>query len=289
MVRIFIQTVLFALILQGCQPSPDDQAVLPGQNEIIAKVNGSEISRYQLEQAAIDTLGIENSVSGNRPALDKVYQKLLQSLVMMRAVSQEAQRVLPAKKLIVVEQKVLAYREEILAKAYLKQFVEPQPVTQQMVEEYYQSHPEKFGGQTARQYQLLAAMEKLSGNARQRLTLALNNAATETDWDSYAQAQNKLGIRMQFRQGNSGDKLLQQPLRNVLQQTEIGQVSKPFYLQGRLYVVKVTSERNTPAKPLHEVSSDIRKSLVPIQLHKAVEEITKPLIEKSTVELLLKQ
>jgi hypothetical protein len=61
--------------------------------------------------------------------------------------------------LAVLDKKINRYREQLLVKMYLVRQTNPEPVTLKMVKDYYEGHPEKFGGKTIREFEMIATKE----------------------------------------------------------------------------------------------------------------------------------
>lgn len=295
--------IIFLLCcLQGCKPqvtteqttraeepvaedSSDQKPINSYRDTVVAKVNESTITQYQLDQIAMRTLGIEDADMVDQ----NVRENLLKSLALMRAVSQLAEETIEEYELAEIEQQVQSYREELLSKAYFRQQLTPMPVTQKMVQDYYQAHPDKFGGRTVRHYQLLVSIDKLEGKARELMVQVLGDAEEYSDWQTYAQELLKQGQRVQFRQGHSDEQLLEKTLRSMVLQTEVGQVSKPFFIQGNLYVLKIVDEKQYPPKPLSEVSMEIRKLLAPKQLQQAIKQASEQILASAKIEYFNQQ
>lgn len=133
-------------------------------------------------------------------------------------------------------------------KEYLRKHINPTPVTQDMIQEYYEKHPEQFGGKVIREYIALVSQQKTQGILRQKIVKALDAAKDKKNWRSYAKSLTKKGIKVSFKQGKTDGKLLHERLRLVLKNIKLKETSKPFLLDGKQYVVRVIVEQKTETK-----------------------------------------
>ena len=281
---------LFTTLLLGCSEQPPDSSIeiekvmpapvsLPGDEVVLARVNGSNITRYDLERAIQSTMD-ENS----RRSLDSaVRRKILESLVAGRAIAQARMVDLNPEDDKVLERKVAAYREELLVKQYLAKHILPQPVTPEMVESHYQAHPERFGGKTIRTYEMIAGSGVLTDQERDSLLAALKNPDKNSDWPKWVKVLREQGLPVDYRKGQIDEKVLHPQVQKLMQPLEKGGPSRLGFIKGAVYLVRITDERKLPPRPLNEVSAQIRKSLAPVQLKAAVRKASEEVLETADV------
>jgi len=274
--------ILFICLLSIVACSKDDNfsvggsAGLAGDNEILAKVNGSPISRHDLDSALVRMLGDYQS-----SLLDpKGRRNALESLVMSRAMAQTVKKELSRKDLAIIEKQVTAHREKLLVNHFLRKHSTVAPVTDKMVKAFYEKNTQRFGARTERQYEMLFSANKVSADERDKIIAALGGADKNKQWKKMSKRLAKAGIKLQYRQGKTDEKLLHPRLQALLKSIKVGTTSNVSFIDGKPYLVRITAENQIAPRPLNEVSAKIRKSLMPLQLKQA--------IEKSSAELLPK-
>lgn len=264
------------------QSASSQSVTLPGDDKVLAKVNGSPITRYDLDSTIQRMLGEYQS-----SLLDKNgRQQALESMTASRAMSQAALKEMPAEDLAVIEKQVSAYKEKLLVSSYLKAHATVQPVTDEMVKEYYAKNPDRFGAKKVRRYDMLFGAQKLQTGSRDQIMHALAKAGQAKDWRQQSEILVKQGYSLQYRQGNMDEKLLNPRLRRLMRSLDVGQSSDVTFIEGKPYIVRIISEEEIPPRPLNEVSAEIRRSLVPVQLKKAVKTVSKELLKSIKVEYL---
>ena len=274
--RAFVSRLLRAvcvlLVLAGCSerstaPAADTQAQaeVAGSSPVLATVNGAAITGSDVD------LSIERTFSQSQQLLDNrdVRDKVLKSLVASRALRQQAQKTLDAEALDRIHRQALAYEEELLVKAYLQENTVPEPVTTQMVEEYYRQHPERFGGETVKVFELLRMDHKPTEKERDALLAKVDLFQSSADWKARSPKwKTQFGLLYQTGEAHAG--LLEKPLASTLASLTKGQTSGVIFVGAIPHILRVTDVRKLPAKPLSEVSGRIRKTLAPMQMRKAV-------------------
>ncbi|HEY9198694.1 MAG TPA: peptidylprolyl isomerase [Gammaproteobacteria bacterium] len=257
----------------------DADVVLPGDKDVLVRVNGDVITAYDLDLAIANLLGPEQAAM-----LDAAgRRKVLESLVMSRLMAAAAETGLTADERAELDKKIAGYREQLLAKRYLMAHAEPGPVTDEMVKQHYEKHPELFGGGRERHYQLLSATpESVAG--REAAMQVLNEARERKDWPEYARAMTRQGRQVQFRDGVVDAGLLHPQLLALLNQTASEQVSAVTFIQGQAYVARISKEVEKQPRPLAEVSAEIRRMLIPVQMKKAVEQVSAGLQKSAKIE-----
>jgi hypothetical protein len=282
-----------SLLVTGCGSSDEPQRQAAGSQtespaevadhgDLLARVNGQPIHALDLEVTLTNMLGAEHGAMID----ERVRHKVLQSLVMNSSMAQAAQKELSADEMAWIEAKTRAYRDQLLATEYLRQHSAPEPVTQEMVRAYYEEHPERFGGKRLRVYELLLETEKSDASQRQAIMQRLSEGAQQQDWKAYAAQLAAQGYAVQFRSGEVNEQLLHPGLLGLIRPLPEGQVSQVTYLGGKAHIARIVSEEHKPARPLQDVSTEIRKMLAPLQMKKAVREISDQVLSAARVEYL---
>lgn len=261
-------------------PSPaPPKVVLDGDDVVLARVAGEPITRYELEQTIRATLG---ETSAGR--LDEAgRQKVLQSLVASRAIARVQEAEMTPQEIAEIDKKTRAYREQLLVKRYLAQHAAPQPVTGEMVREYYQAHPERFGSRYLRKYEMISGQPNLKSAERDNLITVLGRATETADWQNWVAELKEKGYPMSYREGMMTDNVLHPRLENLMKDLKTGETSNLVFIKGVPYVVRIVEEKQIPPQPLDKVSEQIRRALVPVQLKKAVKQASEQVLAKSEV------
>lgn len=279
--------VILALAVSGCQNPDQDQDVRQetkavADDPVLVMVDGHPITQSDLDIAIVRLLGPAQMTQLD----DEGRGKVLDSLVMSRVISAAAEAELTAEHKDRLDRKVRDYREELLVKQYLRDHVEPQPVTRDMVKAHYEKYPERYGAMVIRDYQLLTATQKPDDATRQNLLKALNDAAVNPDWNTLTAQLNEQGYSVQLKQGMSNEDILHKQLQTVMSSLALNETSRPFLIDGVPQVVRITAERKESARPLNEVSAEIRRALLPGQLKIAVKQVADELEKSANIEYM---
>lgn len=275
----------FFLAAFGCGNTDHRQAkptALPDDDKVLARVNGSPITQSDLALSIETTLGAQ----GARMLDDAGRQSMLQSLVAARAISQVQSQNLSAAERSALEKRVAAYREQLLVKMYLAKNPGGEPVTRQMVQQYYDAHPDQFGAGTSVTYETIRTDAPLTEAARDQLLAALSSPAKTADWAAAVERLKQKGFPVTYRKASSDVERLEPQVRDLIGRLKAGRSSEPTFIQGTLYVARLLDERKIAARPLSEVSGDIRKILLPVQLKKAAKQAADQVLKESKVEYM---
>ncbi len=281
MSRFFVMSLILALA--GCSGSDNnEQTMLPGEETILAKVEGQAISLYDVDSAIRSMLGAQQAELLDEQARKKV----LESMVLSRVMALKSEQDMSAEEKRELDKKVARYREQLLAKAYLAAHAEPQPVTNQMVTDYYNKHPELFGQKTIYHYEILTGKIKAGGDDRKALLASLKQAQSAEDWKSLSATWKGEGKQIDYSQAKGTLDVIEPKLAAVLRGMENQQTSDITFQEGNPVVIRLNEKQVLPARPLSQVSAEVRKSLVPIQLKKQIEKLSNELMKTSKVEYL---
>ncbi len=262
----------------------NDDVVLQNDNIILAKVNGSAISQFDLEQNIRTALGeralLQIDADGRR--------KMLESLVAGRAVALQQEQNLTAEDKAVLDKKVQAYREQLLVKRYMAQKVPPQPVTPEMIAAYYQKHPERFGARTVRHYELIQSSQPLNAGERDKLMALLKDPGSQKDWRGWVAKLSRKGYPLTYRAGQTSAELLHPQLYQIVQAMKKSDPPQFGFIKDVAYVIRINKETRLPPRPLDEVSVQIRKALAPVQLRAAIKQASAQVLKAAKVEYIEK-
>ena len=184
------------------------------------------------------------------------------------------------------EHRVASWRAEQLVKRWLKANIEPESVSEARVKEYYEKHPQRFGGGERKRYEILQVVSADDPDLRDRAIDLLARARKTDDWARFAREHSSAELPVDLRRGRSGPELENEQLRKRLERLEKGEVSSVSTAGGRVSVVRVTAEEQLAPRPLAEVRADIRRRLAPTQLRSAVKEVMDRAMTDAKVDYL---
>lgn len=272
--------ILAAASLAACSHKAPKE--IPGASKVLATVNGSPITQFDMDRTAIRLLGSQR-FSGLD---DAAKHKVLESLVLSRAIAQtEAKQLDPADSYS-LDKQVEDYREQLLVKHYLKDHANPKPVTEEMIADYYSRHPEQFGGGEHKRYQMLLVTRDISDAERHAVMKAYAKASKQTDWKRYAAALTRKKLPVSEQQGTTPASLPNKTLDDVLNSLGKGQVSGVTYVDARPYLLRVTDTYTTKARPLNDVRGQIRRELLPVRIKETLDEVSKKVLADTKVKYL---
>lgn len=259
-----IATIL--LLFVGCSDRSYDHEpeLRPG---VLATVNGDAITEQDVEHTLARTFSQESVAAGS----DVLRDKLLDSLIASRAMKQLVLQEMEASEIESIQAKVRAYEEELYVQSYLERHIVPRPVTGEMVRAYYEQHPEQFGSETIRRFELLLAPANLDEQREAALLADVPGIRAHSNWsERHTQWSQEYGLQLQ--QGRSRPGLLHSALDRALEQLEEGETSPVVYIDGQLHLIRLIDIQHTPPKALAEVRDEIRQKLAPLHLREAVKE-----------------
>ncbi len=279
-----------SLVLHACSnDSSTDGASSPTLDtsvataQVLATVNGEPIT-----QVDVDFM-ISRTFSGAEQLFfdEKMQAKVLESLVASTAMRQAMVSELSADQLKEIENKAKAYKEELFVKEYLVKNAAPEPVSTQMVKEYYDQYPEEFGGGVSKVFEMLATPSKSTDEARNQFLIAAKelggdkNTSGDKSWQAVAK-QNANSVV--YSRSTSRPGLLAPKLASVLSGLSAGEASEVVMVDGSPHLIRVLEQKKLAAQPLNTVSAEIRKKLAAIQLKKAVKKASNQVIKQAAVE-----
>jgi hypothetical protein len=181
-----------------------------------------------------------------------------------------------------IQRKTNAYKEELFVKEYLMQYAVPEPVTTKMVANYYNNNLQQFGGAIVKVVELLNTVRKPSEQQRDQFLSSVNAIKDSRDWKVYAKKESaQLGLVYSKAKVQPG--LLDEALESIVQKLAVNEMSDVLFVKGVPTIVRVLDQQQLRAKPLAEVSPDIRKKLAPLQLKKAVRKASEEAVKEAEV------
>ncbi|WP_053982159.1 peptidyl-prolyl cis-trans isomerase [Marinagarivorans algicola] len=283
--------LILCAVLAACQspvtPTSKDSAQPAPTNAIVDVSVGApvlaRVNKQTITDAHLDFALSRLTAGSVVPINDVLKSKVLESLISSRAMAiLQAQTLTPAaqKQLAL---KVAAYREELLVKDYINAHSTPVPVTNAQVKAYYQNNLKDFGGDNIKSFEYIESAQVQDDNTVATLKEALNTLAYASDWAKAAAALRAQGLPVTFKQAKMREQLMKAPFKSVVEATPAGQKTA-VHVGDTLWVLKVTRHQTMAAKPLAQVSHQIRKALAPLQIKAAIKAVSDQARQKVIIE-----
>ncbi len=243
-----------AVFLTACNQVTEGQV-----HDIVARVGGDNISAEELDYQASRLTGKDAASVLNNA---EQRRQLIESMALTLLFAQKQQATMSADQLRQIDLATQAYRRELLAKEYIGNNLSRKVPTQKDVEDYYASHPDRFGGGTDYILKVLSLSDQCAikpGWLNSSADQPVMPEAEQLDCEKKTST-----IRGKFSQ-------LKEVYPSLPDSLIVGQEywvhSGP--MQELLYI---ESKKEGNPKPLAEVSAEIRKLLAPSFLRKAIQE-----------------
>jgi len=252
---------------QGKNISYKPPVILPGDDVIMATVNDEKITLFDLE------FGLEQMLGKTSPKIKdpQTRKNALKNLVLSKALAQEYEKEMSPEEKMRMDKKLTLYREELMITEYLKHHAHPEPVSYELIERYYHEHPEEFGAQTLKSFEMISTTRAMDSKEKDIFLAVLKYGAQTDDWNNFDRTLKKRGYPVVYRKISLDDQSLHQSIREVSKELAIKEVSPIIPLNNRLHIVRLENEMSVPPRPLKAVEDEIRRSLRPIQLKKAIQ------------------
>jgi hypothetical protein len=251
-------TAVVALSLLAC--SNDEITQL--QDNAVAEVQGEKLTQTDLQVAAKRSLGRHYN------ALDEQgKENLLNSVISAEAMAVLAKAEMTTQEYDEIVSQSQAYLKELLVRRYLKNNAIPQPVSQQQVSQYYQTHPEEFGGGSVYDVSIFTC---IANNVKDNAICSKAMASDQLDvWQRQANSpqQFKL-VRRNVSSLIESDLVLVTLAKGAAPQS----ASPVKVIDGNFIRIFNHSHKPLAPVPLISVSNEIRERLAPLQLKRAIKD-----------------
>lgn len=243
--------ILTAFQLSACS----DSSVEAPKEKPIAKVGNSYLYPSEFEYQ------FEKLVGNSAALIDQkiVRERIRDSLILSKQMAQKALSNMTHQEQKQLELQVSQYKEEILAKHYINEFVSVEVPTPKEVDQYYQKNLHKFGGGS-----YVSMMEYIFKD-----TCAMN-----IDKNSRYNSEEEVLAMLSKAGCEYSIKRIEKPLAALSKNSQAGSLKagmfklQPNSSQIKALYIKAITEK--PARPLSEVVPSIRKMLAPLYLKKAL-------------------
>ena len=266
MAVLSLSALLLACGDKKVEKEASDKVVQKVQSPILVTVQGEAITEMDLQLAIHRTLGPKALFQAD----SKAQQKILESIVMSKALAIRTESLLSDEQRYEIERQTLAYRDELLAKKFLKEKISPKPVSEAMVAAYYEDNLDKFSTPAKLQVEFIQAGPNMTPSQRGPIMAALTRAQKESDWQTWVSSQDKQSLPLSYSQNAFSAKAMGSDIAQVIRGLKEGESSKVFFINKRPALARVIKRLPGTAKPLAQVSKEIRKTLAPMQLKKAI-------------------
>jgi len=248
-------------------------------NQVLATIDGVNIEQSQLNSLLINMFG--EYKAGQMDAGSR--QRALASMLASYALANEAQEILPKKQIRSIEEKTRRYRENLLINAYMQTKIDVATLSNEKIKDYYEKNIEKFGSRTIKEYQLLTTQKVLEEELRDKYLATVSKNKNKVKLVTLKKSLEKQAFKVQLHSGVLDKGLLSQRLYSFIDSQKLNKISELTFIDGKPYVVVLTSINSSNTKPLTEVRGTIRKSLVLQQLKQTIKEQSAVALKKSNI------
>jgi hypothetical protein len=211
--------------------------------------------------------------------------KLLDSMVATLALAQKSEAELAADELARIEHKTRRYRENLLVSEYLRRNADRQPVTEAMIQDYYERNPQRFGATSVPRYQLLTTQQPLAIDQRNAFLKKYAELKSAPSLEAMHQGFQQSGFDTLYQTGVAEAGLLSTRLQQLIDSQAPGELSELHYIDDKPYLVLVDEVIQTSPQPLAEVRGQIRKTLAMAQLKEAVRSLSEQVKQEASITI----
>ncbi len=111
----------------------------------------------------------------------------------------------------------------------------------------------------------------------------LKNPSERKDWNAWAGDLRRLGHPVVFRRGDVFEEIPAPKISRIMKSLGAGETSQLVFIKGSCYLIRILDEKRISPRPLGEVSAQIRRSLAPVQLNKAVKEASERVMKTAKI------
>lgn len=241
----------------------------PQPEDAIAQVGDLYVTEQDLRRGVIMTLPRQLRAR----ALREARGQMVEATIRRKAMAQVAEQDLSPDELGEIEQVVADYREQLLANALVNKASALEPVTDEVIRDYYDTHPELWAGAVSARFELLWVDEDLSGDQKAEAAQRIQVLVAQPVWKALIEKADPSVKGLRYWTGRSELDALDPAMRDFLEPVPEGSTSRPSWINGRLYLARVQEREAEPAKPLAEVREQIRRTLKAQRLKKAMADL----------------
>jgi len=265
--KICIALVLFSVgvTLTACSRGGSNNAEVIVESRAVVIVGGTPITKDDVNYA-------RKKFFGERFVDARAERNVIESLISSRAISNKAKSSLPNEVLLEIDIAVAAYKEELLIKYFIESSDVSIPVSAAEVDEYYHNHLESFGASDKK----IVEVAKAEFSKENRLPILESmNKIQNGDWSSKYSGVHSFQTFASTLNGDLGVQI------NSL---KLGESTGVIVNGSEAYIARLKSVEHIPAKPLAEVSREIRKRLAARKISEKIRELSRQ--ARSEVEVV---
>ena len=268
-----VKQLLAAVVVSSLLACSNDEFT-PLQVNAVAEVQGEKLTQADLQVAAKRSLGRSYDTLDEQGK-----ENLLKSVISAEAMAILAKAEMTALQYDEIVSQSRAYLKELLVRQYLKNYAVPQPVSQQQVSQYYQAHPEEFGGGSVYDVSIFTC---IANSAKDNALCSKAMVSDKLDvWQQQANSPQRFKlVRRNVSSLIESDFVLVALAKGTAQQT----ASPVKVVDGNFIRIFNHSYKQLSPVPLISVSNKIRERLAPLQLKRAIKDAAEK--ARNSVEII---
>jgi len=247
---------------------------------VLARVDGIPITKSDVDRALAQALGPAVTAMSDQATRRKV----LESLVLSRAMAMQAKLQLPDQTSKELEAQVDLYRETLLAREFIQLEAEDIEINHSVVEAYYRDRPGEFGQKTLRHYELLKGPAAGLSESRPDVVETLGDLTSDESWAEFARQDFVRALGITFFQGTLERNVFPASVYAMIEELEKGDASELFFASGIPYRARVTEVEIVAPRPLPEVWDLALARVKAIELKRAIESVSERVLAQAKVE-----
>ena len=249
-------------------------------SEVVASNDGKPVYEDELALVIKQTVGEFAALQLGAEGREKV----LESLLIRKLMSDQQLNLMDEEEHKQLELELNTYREELLTKRYVREHLVAEPVSDEMVKSYYNSNPNTYGAKELRRFEMVRADVSRSPVLQKELSLLMQGLTPHSNWKVKIEQARQQGQPIFLVSGHSAETGLIDDYHQIIQSLAEGEISPLHSINGILVRFRVTELIQIPAKPIEEVTKDIRKTLAPLQLKRAIQQEAEQLMRNREIE-----
>lgn len=267
--RLSALALCAGLALAACKKR---EPVVAPSSPVLVRVADRSITQDDVEQTLSRMLGSAAPLADSGAS-----DKALDSLIALHAFAAKQEKVMPADELRDLDRRVFHYREELLMQAYLREHSQDLAVSENEVREFYEKHPELFGGSEVRRFETLATARASDADAAK----SLQEVSPGSSWDKSAAGSRGKLVHAQATTDAPG---LNPRVSSAVAALQDGQASDVIVVDGALLRVKLVGREHLPARPLPEVRDNVRRMVAARKTRDRIRELSESVKAETKVE-----
>jgi parvulin-like peptidyl-prolyl isomerase len=272
--------LLFLTVLLSLPAAAQTQKPAPGAaDKPLASVNGVPIKPALLQQA------LQQALAQGRPDTPQLRELITSQLIARELFVQAA-----AKQGLDKDPEVLAIAEEArrsaMVQRYLRQALNPNPITEEQVKAHYDKVKSGLGPKEYRLRVMLLPNDVRAREMRAELAKGKDFAELARQW-SLAPSATRGGeldwvsFKSPAKEGETSG--LPLPIAQAVEKLQKGKVSDPIAIQGRWWLVKLDDVRPTTVPTYEQARQSIHNLLTAQELERATAALVKQLSQGATI------